>query len=154
MSTFNVNPINGLYGFFLGEKTLEEMIADSILSPALVTNIVVAYDTGIEPIDESTEPATSEVTVTYGTLRAAIATAVGETITNPMSQLGGMSLPEYISTVKKYEWDEARQVSYRRCISNDFIILTYATNIDVTAASNISALKATEARMKLENTGN
>ena len=37
--TFNINPINGVYGFYIGDKTLSETISDGVAGKADTTNV-------------------------------------------------------------------------------------------------------------------
>ena len=60
------------------------------------------------------------------------------------SLFAGFSLPEYVSTLSKYKYDPNTRTCYREFMENDTLILRAVTNIDLTAAGNIDALRAME----------
>lgn len=60
---------------------------------------------------------------------------------SPQPSLAGWTLPEYISALTKYKYDEYNHICYRMSISNEVFVLKAVTNIDLTAAVNIAALK-------------
>lgn len=133
--TFNINPVGGIAGFFIGDSNLPTTLYNAITSSA--------------PIEVRTERDNADGTTTTFTtnmppIREAVENVSVAALLKPSSALEGWSLPEYISVLKKYEWDSKAQVCYRREVTNDYIILKAVTNIDLTAAGNIQALKVYE----------
>lgn len=133
--TFNINPAGGLAGFYVGSQNLAAVFYNSITSaPPTLTTIEYEKEDGT----------TSTVTTNLPSLREAVEQVAMAAVMKPSDPLCGWSLPEYVSALQKYEWDPKAQVCYRREVTNDYIILKAVTNIDLTAAGNITALKAYE----------
>ena len=133
--TFNINPKGGIAGFFIGEDNLHTAFYNALTSSSPV-QVTKDY--------EQEDGTTNTVMTTLPSLREAVENVSAAVVLKPSDPLCGWSLPEYVSALQKYEWDSKAQVCYRREVTNDYIILKAVTNIDLTAAGNITALKAYE----------
>ena len=61
--TFNINPINGVYGFYIGDKTLSETISDGVAGKADTTNVYTKAE-----VDAKVENSVREVVRETGDL--------------------------------------------------------------------------------------
>lgn len=136
MGTFNIKPYGGVLGFYIGEQNLLEL-----LSAAITSNGCYEGDCVYDGQDESSM---SVVHTNTPSLRKAVEEVAVESVLKPSDPLCGWSLPEYVSALSKYVYDEKEQCCYRREATNSYIILVAVTNIDLTAVGNIAALKAYE----------
>ena len=86
VSSFNVNPINGINGFYIGEQTLQQAIVASIMDTSLSNDIEVVYQNQ----DNSDAAMISDIVVTQAvtnhvpTIRTAVRDVVDNAIGNGM----------------------------------------------------------------------
>lgn len=86
VSTFNVDPINGINGFYIGEQTLQQAIVASIMDTSLSNDIEVVYQNQ----DNSDAAMISDIVVTQAvtnhvpTIRTAVRDVVDNAIGNMM----------------------------------------------------------------------
>ena len=199
VGTFNINPVGGMDGFWVGEKTMARALSEKrdktdlsidphfwVLVKPDGTKIVLDWDAtdgywvggedslefvsdaglwtlrvgetvidGLEAPADSARLVFQNGTDVYRLYRATeLATNADleasrlAVFSSPQQSLAGWTLPEYISALTKYKYDEYNHTCYRMSISNEVFVLKAVTNIDLTAAVNIAALKDYEDKVQ------
>lgn len=153
VGSYNINPVNGIHGIFIGTNSLYELIVSEIQSRMGTNYIYRVSDSNVTyhatndsysadlVIDNGT-PSTN--LSSYVTFRKAIEQVVSDAIVEPLDSLQGWSLPQYMNAIRKYRWSDDDNTCYKVAISTGVFSLTSVTNINLTDFSNIKVLKAIE----------